>query len=160
MQVNNGNYGQQKYVSRPRRPVDKEITVQSDIYGTTQVTSTIHTSTVAETFSGGHLSGFVGAGTGTTPNIVLIALCYVKEGQSVPTLSITDGSSIEPASSVLWSKMYRLLAASQVLNIDSDDRPIKTMRKMQKGDSLVLTGICTVSSGASIALTTTFFYKQ
>ena len=151
--------------NKPRRPVDKEVTIQADLYGTTQINSEIHTSTTAETFTGGHITGFTTGNTGATyPCTFVMALVYVRAGQNVPTLAVTDGFNIEPAQSVLWCGIFRLQSATDVRPINNSggngDIVIRTMRKMNKGDTIFLTGISSQMNSANVVATMSFFYKQ
>ena len=146
-----------KYPSGPKRPVDKELMyIKADSLGTTQDNTTIRTSTVAETFTGGHIQVDVTRQSGGVINMVL---AMIPEGLTIPTITTTDGNSLfVPEEYVVWATTFRI-ATGSVETISRSAR-IKTMRKMKNGDRLVL---CAVGSAATVGNTScvvTAFFKQ
>ena len=91
---------------------------------------------------------------------MLAALFYVKDGQAVPTMSVTSGAQLKPESSVLWWKIFVLPAANVMIPI-SDGGPvqIKTKRKMMQGDQLVFSTLGSVAVTAQIFTNHTHFFK-
>ena len=92
-----------KYPSGPKRPIDKEnrIIVATSV-GTSQDESTLRTSTVAETYTGGHIQlSFLRVSGGGQMNAVL---AMVPEGLTIPTVATSDGNPIfTPEEFMLWS---------------------------------------------------------
>ena len=143
--------------SGPRRPVEKECFITFDTLGTTQTNNAQHNSPVAETFSGGHITGNLISGA-SAGNITL-ALLYVKAGQAIPTLATTDNTAIEPESSVLWAGSFALSANTTPVVIPLNIK-IKAMRKMLTNDDIYFSAISSTAGGPVLAATLTLFYKQ
>jgi hypothetical protein len=155
MQPPNIQYAPKVY-TRPKRPIDKAIQVQSDTIGTTQVVNILRTSTVAETFTGGHISGT--CSISVAGGAIAMALMYVKSGQNTPVLSVTDGANITPESAILWIKLFQTnVSNSSLIDISAN---IKTMRKMQTGDQIIWTAIAGSAAVGTAAAIITTFYKQ
>ena len=141
-----------------RRPVDKEsVYVYSSSIGTTQDNTNIRTSTVAETYTGGHLQLSISAVSGGAT--VLVVLAMIPEGITIPNISSTDGSAIfTPEEYSVWSGAF-FIGASQTETLVIKEK-LKAMRKMKNGDRLAL---CIRASGATTANVTavvTSFFKQ
>ena len=142
---------------RATRPVEKEIWTVLLTANTTATIHTLHTSVVAETFSGGHISGTIET-QGTAGNFV-IALLFVPDGITTPALGITDNVALcEPEQFVLWAKVVNHGSTTSL--IIPLDIKIKTMRKMKTGDRIILTTDTNVSSCATLGAAVTLFYKQ
>ena len=146
-----------KYSSGPRRPIDKELVfVKSDSVGTTQDAMTIRTSTVAETYTGGHITI---AHTRQSGGYINIVLAVIPEGLTVPTVSTTDGESLyQPEEHVVWATTFR--SASSSVEEHHRVAKIKAMRKMKNGDRLVLIARGSAASVGNITCVVTAFFKQ
>ena len=142
-------------VKSAKRPVEKEIIVQQDTVGTVQVSNTIHTSTVAETFSGGNIE--ISLGPATNTGFIVWALMYVKGGQATPALSVADNSNLVPESSILATGVYQSVASTQPV---VKSFRVKTSRKMLGDDQIVFASIGSAAACASIMATITLFFKQ
>ena len=147
-----------KYQAGPKRPIDKEIMlVGSSSLGTTQDNTTLRTSTVAETYTGGHIQ--ISAVKVSGGGFVAFVLAMIPENLTIPTISTTDGSALfVPEEFVLWSGVAYITSTSAETIILKDK--IKTMRKMKNGDRLVL---CQRGSAATVTTTmsvVTSFFKQ
>ena len=144
----------------PKRPVDKEsIFVRGTSIGTTQDDTAIRTSTVAETFSGGHISGSVLPVSGG--GFMQLALIFRPEGSTTPTLTTTDAAdllSTGPVEWVLWADSFEL-GASQTEPFKFNAK-IKTMRKMKNGDSIRLEARGSVATVGTYSAIVTLFFKQ
>ena len=125
--------------------------------GTSQDNQAIRTSTVAETYSGGHIQCSISGASGGA--VVQLALMIVPEGVSTPTLSTTDANPIaQPEEFVIWSASV-FVGATATETIILKDR-IKTMRKMKNGDFLVMAMKGGGSSVANVTALVTAFFKQ
>ena len=146
-----------KYNS-PKRPVDKEqMFLTASSLGTSQDNQAIRTSTVAETFSGGHIQCSISKVSGG--GYVQLALMIVPEGVSTPTLSTTDANPIaQPEEFVIWSASVYVGASSVETTILKDR--IRTMRKMKNGDFLVLAMKSSASTLCNVTALVTAFFKQ
>ena len=147
-----------RYPTGPKRPIDKEnMFILSNSLGTSQDATTVRTSTVAETFSGGHIQISIGRVSGG--GVVQVALVHIPEGASTPTLSSTDGDPLcNPEEYMLWGASVYVPTAS-IEPVIMKDR-IKTMRKLKPGDTmrvLMKGGVATV---ANVTALLTSFYKQ
>ena len=142
----------------PKRPIDKDITyVSSASLGTTQDNSVLRTSTVAETYTGGHINASVvpvSAG-----GIIQMVLAVVPEGITSPTLTTTDANALyTPEEYVVWSQTFALISG-QVTPIQVNAK-IKSMRKMKVGDRLILSARGSVATVGTTHVLVTAFYKQ
>ena len=118
----------------PARPVAKVSELALDIsLGTTQVSQTLRTSTMAETFVGGNIQGNVVHLL--EPSRVSMALVIRKDGTAVPALSTTSGAKlVSPEEWMLWG----FVSAGQIDTNNRFNDRIKTMRKLKEGDSIML----------------------
>ena len=119
----------------PQRPIDKANTFAfASSLGTTQDNTTLRTSTVAETFTGGHLQLSISRVSGG--GYVNCVLCMIPESVTIPTITITDDNPIiAPEEFALWTGSYYI--GSNATEIVIDHARIKAMRKMKNGDRLV-----------------------
>ena len=124
--------------------------------GTTAVGNVIRTSTAAETFNGGYIDGTCNV---TSSQAWMLVLFYLKDGQAVPTLSITTGSGPKPESSVLWWKIFTSSTGALPL-MDGGPVKIVTKRKMMPGDTIQWLGLTTATSGVAVYANFTLFFKQ
>ncbi len=161
--------GNKRFASGPRRPVDKDIFVSIDAVTTSNVVNTVHQSTVAETFSGGHVSGTISFATGSSVATadVLIALTYVKGGQGAITFSVADNSTLEPESSFLYVFIARgstgNTTATQAVPPTTTitfDHKIKAQRKMLKEDVIQWNVLGSAANVAVVNAVITCFFKQ
>ena len=143
--------------SGPKRPVNKIVFINTETIGAAQTNSSIYSSTVAETFSGGHITGSLSSSA--SAGTVIIALVVVPSSVAVPTLSVTDNTLIEPEQYILWIGCFSLLA-NTVGSFYPINAKIKAMRKMKPGDDLY---VCTLGSGATTGVFSaaiTVFFKE
>ena len=143
--------------SGPKRPIDKEQAYLSGSnIGTTQDSSTLRTSTVAETYTGGHIQVSVARVSGGVLNMVLIV---IPEGLTIPSVSTTDGNPpYTPEEHVLWAGTLRISSSSveQHLLVGK----IRSMRKMKNGDRLMFLIRGDGASVGSFSAIVTSFFKQ
>ena len=85
--------------SAPSRPVDKEVFCIIQDANTAATTANIHTSTVAETFSGGVIRGsFV---SGAVSGTMSWALQYIADGYTATDITPATGTRWEPEQTIL-----------------------------------------------------------
>ena len=146
-----------KYSSAPKRPIDKELSyLRHDSLGLTQDNSTLRTSTVAETYTGGHITVDCTRQSGGVINVVLVV---IPEGLTIPTISTTDGNSLYvPEEHVVWATTFRIASGS----VESSYREakIRTMRKMKNGDRLILSAVGSAATVGNLSTVVTSFFKQ
>ena len=140
-----------------KRPVDKvAICLFDAAVGTTQKAIILRTAAMAETFVGGHIQGTMQAVT----SFAQLVIALVREGVTIPTISITDNTVIlTPEEWIIWSHATVDSAASPGGPNDFSER-IKTMRKLRKGDRIVILARSSTSNGLVLACNFTGFFKQ
>ena len=113
----------------PKRPIDKEIMyIRAASIGTTQDNSVVRTSTIAETYTGGHINVSVSRVSGG--GVLQLALCCVPEGLTDPTLSTTDANTLySPEEFVVWSQTFNV--PSNMVEVIQVNAKIKSMRKIR-----------------------------
>ena len=140
------------------RPVDKEqMYLIASSLGTTQDNQDIRVSTVAETYTGGHIQVSLQRVSGG--GVIQCALMMVPEGVTNPTLTTTDANPFaQPEEYVLWgASVY--LGSNSVEPVILKDR-IKTMRKMKNGDALVFACRGSVATVGTVTALVTAFFNQ
>ena len=146
-------------LSTLKRPIEKraEFIELAGASGGAQNTSVLHTSIVAETFSGGKLIGIFTPGGLAASYIAAIVL--LEDGYSATTLAFTNGAvPYEPEQNVLWMQAGRWIAASiEPLHVN---HTIKTQRKMKEGDRLVFLINAGADSVTQFSGVSTNFFKQ
>ena len=142
---------------RSRRPVDKVVINENTTLTNTQSNNTVYSAAVACTFSGARIVGTImpnGTGNG------IMALVHVRQGSTISTLSVTDGSSpYTPEQNILWLKPFTGVGGSTSGPITLDVT-VNTKRKMLTGDQIVLCHISNIANMASDMISVTCFIKQ
>ena len=131
--------------------------------GTTVHSVTLKTSTVAETFVGGTLTGSARKDSASSAGRGAIVLVHEPEGTAgVGVFDLTNANPLWSVDrQVLWSKVYEFTDEAFAIadRIDFEAK-IKTMRKLKVGDRISLKSIGSLNNIATLFISSTMFYKQ
>lgn len=145
-----------------KRPVDKAIiVVNKDAVDATQVSTVLVTATFPCTMTGlrWDLSFFADAGTAISE--VSWAILLVKQGNTVSTLTTSDGGTLhDPEQNVLTFGYSALAPGDGNQNPVTYNNTTKSMRKLMGGDRIyfIMKGIATNTVGVRGAIQ--FFCKS
>ena len=141
----------------PKRPVDKELLLIRKTIGSTQSQSILRTSAIAETYTGGRLSGSVISNS--TTGVVIIAVVHLREGVIADSLNTGDGQTLyTPQEDVLWALATDFLTGEEGVVIPINVT-LKSQRKLRKNDRIAVLTKGSASAGVLTLLCATF-YKQ
>ncbi len=138
-----------------KRPTDKFALVTNEIISTAQTNLVEHTAEVAETYNGGVINySFASLVDGMS----MVVFMIVPEGITTPTINLNTGNNLMiPETFILWSKVF--ISEGIENSLSGTDR-IKTKRKMQKGDRLILGLHSDATNHCRFAAINTGFMKQ
>ena len=144
------------FPSRPRRPIDREVTViAKNAVGTSQVSTVLRLSIISETLirTVGNLVFVLGANASNFGFMIIIS----REGLSAVSMSLSDAATMyAPQENVLYAYRGRVLAG-QKEQVFFD---LKGQRKLKPGDEIlaIFKGASSDTMDAHGVITT--FYKQ
>ncbi len=147
---------------RANRPIDKKlISILKTATGTSQVATTLLTTTIPCTITGIRWTLGFNSLVATGPINARWAIIVVRDGLSATTVGGTDGGDFyTPESDVLSFGSHLLgetdTAGPQVINIDGTT---KTMRKMMAGDLLIFTVVSDTAASLQTVGAVQFFCK-
>ncbi len=152
----------QPFQRRANRPIDKKlISILKTSTGTSQVATTLLTTTIPCTITGLRWTLGFNSLVATGPINVRWALIVVRDGLSATTVGGTDGGDFyTPEGDVLAFGSHLIgetdTAGPQVINIDGST---KTMRKMMAGDLFIFTVVSDTAASLQTAGAIQFFCK-
>ena len=147
-------------VPAPKRPIDKIVWQASRAANTTATVDILFTAGEALTFSGGVLRGhIINSSAFGTFNWTIQ---FIPEGFSIIDITpVTNGITFfEPEQYILASGTYVNTGANAATDSIVIVEKIKTMRKMKKGDTLVLVTDSTANNVCNYSLFGSMFFKQ
>ena len=147
-----------------RRPIDKRlISILKAGVGSSQVSTTLYTTTFPGTVTGLRWSLGAVADAGTGVSVAHWAIVVVKDGLSASTMATSDGSTLyEPEQNVLAFGVLTCRDADSVAPtaLQNFTGETKTMRKLMGGDKLVFITIGNAASLGSFQGVVQFFCKS
>ncbi len=146
------------FIRKQKRPINKSlVAILKDTVTATDQTTVIFTATFPCTMVGlrWNLAMYQNTGTGTA--VVNWAIVIVREGFTIPTLTVSDaGTFYSPESDCLVFGVATIYNNTQTKDFNGDT---KTMRKMQGGDRLVFIARGIASETHSVRGIIQFFCK-
>ena len=142
----------------PKRPVDKVVYCAIVQASTTATINTVYKADEALTYCGGVISGNI-TGT-TTTGVMSYALQYVQDGNGPTDISPADDTEWNPEQNILWAGLFSNNSSTAGQIFQPVSAKLKAMRKMKKGDTILLTTDATADNCGFLAVTLTLFFKQ
>ncbi len=145
-----------------RRPTAKELIFVNQTATTSNVSTTIKTTTFPCTIVGLRWSLVFASNVSTNNSVISWIIVLVKDGNSANTISQSNGADMyTPEQNVMAFGTVSILANDETGGNQNQliQGMTKTMRKMQAGDLLQFITISTVANGALVNGTIQFFCK-
>ena len=142
----------------PKRPVDKVVYYCQISANTTATINTVFTANEALTYSGGTITGnLVG---NIAPGTMTYSLQYVQDGNSPADITPATNTEFNPEQNILWVGAFYNPSSTAGLVHQPIIAKLKAMRKMKKGDTIVLVTDSDNNNSSVLTVTLTLFFKQ